>query len=35
MNNNDQTEPRWTCANGHSNPATNKGACSFPGCGSH
>lgn len=28
----DPTEPRWTCANGHSNPA-NRSTCGMAGCG--
>lgn len=28
----DPTEPRWTCSNGHSNPATAT-VCGMPGCG--
>lgn len=32
MTNNDPTEPRWTCTNGHS-CAANASRCTMPGCG--
>ena len=32
LTNNDPTEPRWTCANGHSCSNTTN-ACTMPGCG--